>query len=141
MVDRTTVEARAARLERDLEALARVERSGREAFVSDDVLRLQGERALQLAIQACIDVGAHLVAAWGLGPAEDYGDVFERLARGGGLERSLADRLKRAAGQRNLLVHAYLDLRPELVWEGIEAADDLREFMSWATGRAAASES
>lgn len=136
MVDRPTVEARAARVERLLERLSRLEAAGRDAFLSDEAVQLEGERALQVSIQACIDSGAHLVSALGLGAPEDYGDVFERLARSGGLPRELTDTLKEAAGQRNLLVHLYLDIDPELVWESIEQADALREFMSWALERA-----
>ncbi len=136
MVDRATVESRAARVERLLERLSRIEAAGRDAFLSDEAVQLEGERALQVSIQACIDSGAHLVAAWGLGAPEDYGDVFERLARNGGLARELADTLRQAAGQRNLLVHLYLDIDSELVWESIEQADALREFMCWAVARA-----
>lgn len=42
-----------------------------------------------------------------------YADAFGRLAEAGVLHRDLADRLSRAAGFRNLLVHGYgrLDLR------------------------------
>lgn len=136
MVDRATIEARAARVERLLERLSHIEAAGREAFLADERVQLEAERGLQVSIQACIDSGAHLVAGLGLGAPEDYGDVFERLARAGGLPRELADRLKEAARQRNLLVHLYLDIDPELVWKSLEEAGVLRDFMSWAVDEA-----
>ena len=115
--------------------LERVEGAGREAFLSDDALQHQAERALQLAIQVCIDVGAHLVVALGLGAPEDYRDVFERLTRAG-LDRTLAERMKDAVGQRNLLVHAYADIAPKRIWAKLGESDDLRSFARWALEQA-----
>jgi uncharacterized protein YutE (UPF0331/DUF86 family) len=138
LVDRALVEQRLSRLERELDMLARVSAAGRDRYVADDGLQHQAERALQVAIQVCMDTGAHLVAALGLKAPDDYRGVFERLAAGAGLDRALAERLKEAVGQRNLLVHAYVDVDPELMWAKLGEADDLRAFALWANERARA---
>lgn len=53
--------------------------------------------------------------------------------------RDLGDRLARAAGQRNVLVHMYLDLDDREVFASLGRLDDLREFarvaQSLADGR------
>lgn len=67
MVDHAAIEIRTERLDRELATLARVRSGGRGSYLADHGLQLQVERALQGAIQACIDIGSHLVAAWGLG--------------------------------------------------------------------------
>jgi uncharacterized protein YutE (UPF0331/DUF86 family) len=40
----------------------------------------------------------------------------------------LAERLGRAAGQRNLLVHGYADIDDAQVWASLARLDDLRDF-------------
>ncbi len=136
LVDRAAVEARVERVEEELEALDDTRSAGRRAYMADGVRQRAAERSLQVSIQACIDIGAHLVAAGGLGAPSDQADVFELLAQRAGLERSLAAKMKEAAGQRNLLVHAYLAIDPERVWLKLEELEDLRAFARWALARA-----
>jgi uncharacterized protein YutE (UPF0331/DUF86 family) len=136
LVDRVAVEARLARLDRELSMIERVRGPGRDRFLADDGLQHQAERALQLAIQICIDVGAHLVAARGLRAPDEYRDVFERLSREETLDAALAERLKEAVGQRNLLVHGYVDVDAAVIWEKLAEVDDLRAFAGWALATA-----
>lgn len=86
------------------------------------------ERWLQLAIQIAIDVGAQVVSELPVAPPADYAGIFRALATAGMLEPALGERLAAAAGQRNLLVHAYLDLDDELVFAALSNLDDLRAF-------------
>jgi len=58
--------------------------------------------------------------------------VFERLSSEDTLDAALAERLKDAVGQRNLLVHGYVDLDPSLIWEKLAEVGDLRAFARWA---------
>jgi uncharacterized protein YutE (UPF0331/DUF86 family) len=136
LVDRAAVEARLARLGRELSMIERVRGAGRDRFLADDGLQHQAERALQLAIQMCIWVGAHLVAARGLRAPDGYRDVFERLSRADALDAALAERLKDAVGQRNLLVHGYVDVDAAVIWEKLAEVEDLRRFARWALAAA-----
>lgn len=90
-----------------------------------------------MAIQACIDIGSHLVAAWGLGPPDDYADVFARLRLSGGLDGDLADRMIEATKRCNMLVHVYLRIDHAKIWEKLSEVDDLRAFAGWALDEAA----
>lgn len=128
MVDAERIGARLERLERLVERLEEVRAAGQEAYLADDRTRAMAERWLQLAIQACIDVGAQLTSELSVDPPSDYAGVFRVLARGGHLDAELAERLARAAGQRNILVHAYLDLDDREVFASLGRLDDLREF-------------
>lgn len=116
--------------------IEQVRAAGRDRFLADDGLQHQAERALQLAIQICIDVGAHLVAARGLRAPDEYRDVFERLSREDTLDAALAERFKDAVGQRNLLVHGYVDVDAALIWEKLAEVEDLRAFARWALAAA-----
>ena len=77
--------------------------------------RLAADHAIQLSIQICIDVGAHLIAELGLEAPSDYRGIFKSL-RPAGLDAELAQRLADAAGMRNVLVHDYLEVDDEAVW-------------------------
>lgn len=132
MVDRRSLEGRLALIDRELEVVGRARAAGLNAYLADRSLQREVERALQLSIQACIDTGAHIVAAHGLGTPADYGDVFELLATRAELDRELADHLKLAAGQRNLLVHGYMEVDQRRLFAALDGEADLRAFAQWA---------
>lgn len=65
------------------------------------------------AVQVVIDLAVSSCVRSGLGSPTSYADAFHRLGEAGTLPMDLADRLSRAAGFRNLVVHGYgrLDLQ------------------------------
>lgn len=136
MVDLESVGRRLQRLGELLTALEAIRVGGEAAYLNELQTRLAGERALQLAIQSCIDVAAHLVAELGLRTPDDYRGTFRGLADEGILDKDLAQRLGDAAGMRNILVHEYLEIDARQVWRALERLDDLRAFAD-ATRRAA----
>lgn len=131
MVDPEGIAARVERLGPLLEELEQIEGGGRDAYMASFRTRLAAAHAIQLAVQICIDVGAHLIAEKGLPAPSDYRGVFEGL-QGAGLDKDLAARLGDAAGMRNILVHDYLEVDDEQVWEALARLDDLREFAAFA---------
>ncbi|WP_019558731.1 DUF86 domain-containing protein [Thioalkalivibrio sp. ALE12] len=62
---------------------------------------------LSRAVQQCVDIGAHLVTSLDLPPPNTMGETFDRLVEGGVIEQTLAERLKKAVGFRNIAVHNY----------------------------------
>lgn len=83
------------------------------------------------AVQVVIDLAVSTCVRLGLGSPPTYADAFRSLAGVGVIDASLADRLARAAGFRNLLVHAYatLDLR-RVHAIAIDGPADLRAFLA-----------
>jgi uncharacterized protein YutE (UPF0331/DUF86 family) len=128
MVDPEAVVARLRLLAQLLAELEVTRGRGREIYRAQRELRLATERRLQLALQACIDIAAHLLAERNVPAPQDYAGLFPALAEAGVLESGLARRLASAARQRNLLVHLYLDVDDELVWRSLGRLDDLRDF-------------
>ncbi len=53
------------------------------------------------------------------------------------IDIGLADRLADAASMRNVLVHGYLEVDDEAVWQALEHLDDLRQFAAFAREKAA----
>lgn len=132
MVDRESVAERLGRLADLLERLERTRAGGLAVYLEDDDLRAATERRLQLAEQTCIDIGAHLLGEINAPPPGDYASIFTSLAAAGHLDRELASRLGQAARQRNLLVHAYLDIDDHKLFESLDHLDDLRAFAAGA---------
>ena len=90
---------------------------------------IAGDETLDTAaIQSAIDVSLHVLAHDTDRTPEDYGSAFTLLAEAGAVRQDLAARLRLAAGLRNLLVHAYLDVDPRRLWEHLEHLEDLEEF-------------
>ncbi len=139
MVDADSVSSRLARVDELLCELDAIKAGGRDAYADEWRTRLATEHALQLAIQACIDVGAHLVSELGLKAPADYRGVFASLSPAG-LDPALAERLAAATGMRNILVHGYLDVDDDTIWSALDRLDDLRDFASFANRMADASE-
>ena len=108
----------------ELRTLARPER------ISDDLREERFvEHTLQLAIQAALDVGSHIVSDDRLGEPESGRDVFRLLGRGGILPADLVSRLERMASFRNVVVHVYQDVDLGVVRDVVENhLGDLLEF-------------
>jgi len=83
------------------------------------------------AIQVVIDLAVSSCVRLGLGSPATYADAFRRLGDAGVIPGELADRLVRAAGFRNLLLHAYGSLDLRRVYAVAEAGPaDLRAFLA-----------
>ena len=83
------------------------------------------------AVQIAIDVALAACVRHNLGTPATYGEAFRRLAEDGILEQDLAERLVRAAGFRNAIVHAYENLDMRRVHEAAsKGPDDLRAFLA-----------
>jgi uncharacterized protein YutE (UPF0331/DUF86 family) len=96
------------------------------------------EHTLQIAIQAAIDVASHIVSDEKLGEPSTNSQLFETLANAGWLPPPQSDRLRKMAGFRNLLVHGYAAVDPEIVRDVVEHhLDDLLDFVVAVRGRLA----
>lgn len=81
------------------------------------------------AVQITIDLAVSWCVRAGVGAPPSYGEAFRRLATHGWLDPVLAERLVRAVGLRNIVVHAYTDLDLKIVHEAARTGPaDLRAF-------------
>ena len=100
---------------RELRTLARPER------IADDLREERFvEHTLQLAIQAALDVGSHVVSDDRLGEPDTNRDVFRLLGKAGVVPVDLAGRLEQMAGFRNVVVHLYQDVDLGIVRDVVE---------------------
>jgi len=89
-------------------------------FLSEPEHYNSAERLLQLAIEATIDMGNHLVADMNLGHPDYGAQIPDILADKALISRELADIWVKMIGLRNILVHDYLDINHQIVYEIIQ---------------------
>lgn len=65
------------------------------------------ERTLHLAVEACLDIGQHIIALEGFRTPESNREVFVILSEEGVLPPALLPNLTTMAAFRNLIVHDY----------------------------------
>ena len=128
VVDKEVVERRLRRLEESFQKLRFASENSLEEFLENDMIRDSVERNLQVAIQICIDIGAHFVASLGFRTPETYADIFVILREERILSDSQSEVMQRMAGLRNILVHDYLEIDPVLVYEHLNSLNDFAEF-------------
>ena len=113
MVDRDLIIAKASSVRRHLKRVAEKRGQDVEKFLKDfdcqDIVSFN----LQLAIQNCIDIAAHIISEEGIGMPGSFTEMFYLLEENGYLSGELTEKMVRAVGFRNLLVHEYgkIDLK------------------------------
>ena len=110
----------------ELRSLVRLE------AVQEDVRELRfAAYTLHIAIQAALDVAAHIVADNRLGEPQNNRELFELLARYGWISRELMGSLREMVGFRNIVVHGYERLNAAIVEKILRHhLDDLLQFVS-----------
>jgi len=99
-----------------------------EEFASDPERYGSAERFLQLAIESLADIGSHVVADLELGTVESYRDIPSILAEHEYITPELRERWIKMLGFRNILVHDYLDIDRQIVYQVLqEELSDIRE--------------
>jgi uncharacterized protein YutE (UPF0331/DUF86 family) len=99
--------------------------------VQEDIRELRfAAYTLHIAIQAALDVAAHVVSDNRLGEPQNNREIFELLARYGWISRELTVSLKDMVGFRNIVVHGYERLNAAIVERILrDHLDDLLQFV------------
>jgi uncharacterized protein YutE (UPF0331/DUF86 family) len=74
------------------------------------------ERDLQVAIEACIDIGKIIISEKGLRPPETMRDVCQVLYETGFIDKMTLKEFEGMVGLRNILVHRYERIDPEIIY-------------------------
>lgn len=87
-----------------------------EEYKRDVSLQWTIERGLELAASFILDIGNHILAGAFKISVDEYEQILERLAEKKVISDDLYEKLRGLGGFRNILVHGYLDLDPNLVY-------------------------
>ena len=106
-VDAAIIRRKLHRIAASLDGLRPIARLSLEEYRARFYERKATERLLQEAIEAALDVNAHLIAELGSEVPEEYYGGFLKVGQLGVLSADLAGALAPSAGLRNRLVHEY----------------------------------
>ena len=106
-IDAAIIRRKLQRIAASLDGLRPIARLSLEEYRARFYERKATERLLQEAIEAALDVNAHLIAELGGEVPEEYYGGFLKVGQLGVLTADLAGALAPSAGLRNRLVHEY----------------------------------
>jgi uncharacterized protein YutE (UPF0331/DUF86 family) len=129
LIDREIAATRLSKLREALRKLVALSAIPREQYLGSETERALSEHYLHIALEATLDLGNHVIAAKGLRKPAQLREIPLVLAEGNLIERELGERLARATGLRNRLVHLYTDIDHAILHQVMqEGLSDLEEF-------------
>jgi uncharacterized protein YutE (UPF0331/DUF86 family) len=85
---------------------------------------------IQTAVQNCIDIAAHIISEESFGVPGSTTEMLYILEKNGYLDNDLTQKMVKAVGFRNLIVHAYGKIELEQVYEIAQNdINDLNEYL------------
>ncbi|ETW98768.1 MAG: hypothetical protein ETSY1_17450 [Candidatus Entotheonella factor] len=85
---------------------------------------------LERAVQMCVDIAAHVISETEALAPDTMAESFSRLADLELLTAQLAERMRKAVGLRNILVHHYTDIDWKIIYEVV--THHLNDFVEFA---------
>lgn len=132
MVNKELVFDRLSRIREYVKRLKELGRLTPEEFVSDFKAVSSAERLLHISIEACLDIGNHIISRSGLQRPREYKDIFIILGKEGILPYAFAERLVPMVKFRNRLVHLYWEISKEELYGIIQTnLQDIEEFVQY----------
>jgi len=81
------------------------------------------------SIQIIIDISCHLVNKYNLGNANSYGECIVLLYNSEYIDKTLHNTLLQTIGLRNILIHEYIAIDIEKLYNFLELVDDFSIFI------------
>lgn len=126
MVDGDVIVDRLSHLNQFTNELKEMRTVSKQIYLSDTIRQRAVERSMMNAIQACIDLAAHIRAAEDLGSHTTSRDDIEALVDADILTPKTGTKLADAVGLRNHLAHRYGDVDHEILYQVLQT--DLQWF-------------
>jgi len=113
LIDRDILLSKAEAIRRHIKRVIDKRNVDIEAFIKDIDRQESILFNLQMAIQNCIDMAAHIISEEGLGIPSSAGEMFYLLEENGYLDHDITEKMIKAVGFRNIMVHEYgrIDLK------------------------------
>ena len=120
MVKPEVIRKRFNKLDEYLEILKKLQSYTHSEFLSDPEHYGSAERFLHLSIESLTDVGNHIIAEEGLGVVNWYSDIPDILSSKKIINTELKEIWIKMIGFRNTLVHEYIDIDLDIVYDVLQ---------------------
>lgn len=129
MISSEVINAMVDLIDENTRLIEEIRSQGYESF-SNSFRDIQAAKhALQESIEACLDIGNHIIAEKGFRRAEDYKDIYKVLEEESIIDPILSAKLQEMAQFRNLLVHKYGKIDTKRVF--IIMSEDLKDIQDF----------
>ncbi len=130
MVDRDLVLVKASSVRRHLDRVTEKRDTDLRTFMRDIDRQESILFNLQMAIQNCIDIAAHIISDEGFGVPGSTNEMFYLLQEKGYIDTEITEKMVKAVGFRNLIVHEYGKVELQQVFEvAQDNIEDLNEYL------------
>ena len=130
MIDNDLILAKASSIRKHLKRVLEKRNTDLPAFMSDIDRQESVLFNIQMAVQNCIDIAAHIISEEGFGVPGSTNEMFYMLEENGYINTVLAEKMVKAAGFRNLIVHEYGRIELEKVFTIAQKdIEDLNEYL------------
>ena len=130
MVDKDLILAKAGSVKSHLNRVLEKRNVDLDNFIKD-IDRQEGILFnIQTAVQNCIDIAAHIISEESFGVPGSTTEMLYILEKNGYLDNDLTQKMVKAVGFRNLIVHEYGKIELEQVYEiAQDDINDLNEYL------------
>lgn len=130
MVDRDIIFSKASAVKRHLKRIEEKSDTDLKAFSKDLDRQESVLFNLQMAIQNCIDIAAHIISEEGFGVPGSTNEMFYFLEENNFIDTETTEKMVKAVGFRNLVVHEYVKIELKQVFKiACEDIHDLNTYL------------
>ena len=131
MVDHDLILIKAGSVRRHLSRIVEKRNTDLQTFLNDIDRQESILFNMQIAIQNCTDIAAHIISEEGLGVPGSTSEMFYLLEENGYLDGELTGKMVKAVGLRNLIVHEYSKIELKQIFEVAKKdIDDLNDYLA-----------
>jgi len=130
MISKDVVNAMIDLIDENIRLIKEIRSQGYDSFSGSFRDIQAAKHSLQEAIEACLDIGSHIIAEQDFRRPEDYREIFRVLEENGIIDHVLSEKLQEMAQFRNLLVHRYGQIDTRRIY--IIMSDDLKDIQEFA---------
>jgi uncharacterized protein YutE (UPF0331/DUF86 family) len=130
LVDKDLLLAKASSVKRYIKRIEEKSKIDLDTFLSDIDRQEIVLFNIQMAVQNCIDIAAHLISEEGLGIPGSTSEMFYLLEENAYLDKQITEKMVKAAGLRNLIVHEYAKVEITQIFDiAKKNITDLNEYL------------
>ena len=128
-INRDLILTRFNKLDQILENLRELKEIEKETFLSNYKNYFSAQRALEITINICIDIGNHIVSLNNKEKPETFTDIIKILTKLKVINDELGIQLTKMVRFRNLLGHFYLEIDNTIIYSILQ--NNLKDFVSF----------
>ncbi len=130
LVDKDLILAKAGSVKSHLNRVIEKRNVDLESFIKDIDRQESILFNIQTAVQNCIDIAAHIISEESFGVPGSTTEMLYILGKNGYLDNDLTQKMVKAVGFRNLIVHEYGKIELEQAYEIAQNdINDLNEYL------------